>query len=73
MNKNQLVKTKKEQRKEKQGFFIRMRKNRGFTVVQGIAMLGVCLTLIGAAYTGYRGVVNTSVTNTGTFVTSTAP
>ncbi len=70
MKNNQLS---KERRKEKQGFFMRLRKNRGFTVVQGIAILGVCLTLVGAAYTGYRGVVNTSVANTGTFVTSTAP
>ncbi len=68
MNNNRIM---KERRKGKQSFFMRLRKERGFTVVQGIAILGVCLTLVGAAYTGYRGAVNTSVSNTATFVTST--
>lgn len=58
---------------EPKGFFIRLRQNRGFTVIQGIAVLGVCLGFLALAQTGYRAVVNTSVTNTGTFVTSTAP
>lgn len=73
MKENQVEKLKRELRKVKQGFFMRMRQNSGFTIVQGIAILGICLTLAGAAYTGYRGVVNTSVTNTSTFVTSTHP
>lgn len=68
MHKNQVT---KERKRRKQIFFQWLRQSRGFTIVQGIAILGVCLSLVAIAYTGYKTVVNTSVANTATFVTST--
>lgn len=73
MKQGQTSDVKEAQKKGKTGFFIRMKQSRGFTVIQGIAVLGVCLGFLALAQTGYRNVVNTSVTNTSTFVQSTAP